>query len=118
MRMQSWCKTMGAGSWGRWGVGALVGGGGVCVWVGMGCTFLFSPLAFFFVFGFLFVFVRGKQAVAPPCRLGSEARLAGSPIRPRCPALVTCMQQRWEVEPELDTTCWPRMVRCAPHGGG
>ena len=31
MRMQSWCKTMGAGTWGRRGVGSLVGGG---VWVG------------------------------------------------------------------------------------
>ena len=30
MRMQSWCKTMGAGTWGRRGVGTLAGDG-VCV---------------------------------------------------------------------------------------
>jgi hypothetical protein len=31
MHMQAWCKTEGAGTWGRRGVGSLVGGG---VWVG------------------------------------------------------------------------------------
>ena len=59
----------------------------------------------------------GKTGGGPPCRLRSEAWLTGSRVRPHCPSLVMCMPQRWEVEPVLDTTCWPRMVGCAAVGG-
>ena len=43
-----------------------------------------------------------KTAGGAPCRLRSEAWLAGSPVHARCPALAMYMQQRWEVEPGLD----------------
>jgi hypothetical protein len=52
----------------------------------------------------LFVFVCvGKTGGGPPCRLGSEAWLAGSPIRTRCPCLAMFIQQCWEVVAGLDT---------------
>ena len=59
----------------------------------------------------------GKTGGGPPCRLRSEAWLAGSPVRTRCPALAMYMQQRWEVEASLDTAWWPRMAGCAAVGG-
>jgi hypothetical protein len=43
--------------------------------------------------------------------------LAGSRVRPHCPSLAMYTQQRWEVEPVLDTTCLPRMAGCAAVGG-
>ncbi len=59
----------------------------------------------------------GKTGGGPPCRLGSEAWLAGNPIRTRCPALAMYMQQRWEGEAGLGTACWSRMARSAAEGG-
>ena len=59
----------------------------------------------------------GKTGGGPPCRLGSEAWLAGSPVRTRCPALAMRMQQRWEGEAGLYTACWSRMARSAAEGG-
>ena len=58
-----------------------------------------------------------KTGGGPPCRLGSEAWLAGSPVRTRCPALAMLIQQCWEGEAGLDTTCWSRMARSAAEGG-
>ena len=132
MRMQSWCKTMGAGTWGRRGVGSLVGGG---VWVGARGSTSLARRFFFFsgrrkmrkgqvafcLFGgwpdFWMVVCVGKTAGGAPCRLRSEAWLAGSPVHARCPALAMDMQQRWEVEAGLDTAWWSRMAGCAAEGG-
>ena len=58
-----------------------------------------------------------KTAGGAPCRLRSEAWLAGSPVHERCPALTMYMQQRWEVEPGLDTAWWSRMAGSAAVGG-
>ncbi len=64
--------------------------------------------------GLIFCLVcAGKTGGGPPCRLRSKASLAGSRVRPHCPSLLMCMQQHWEVEPVLGTTCWPRMAGCA-----
>jgi hypothetical protein len=128
MRMQLWCKTVGAGTWGRRGVGTLVGG---CVWVGARGDLSPSPSLFdscfsrwpdFFwggwpEFCFLVAFLCGKTGGGPPCRLGSEAWLAGSPVRTRWLPMAMHMQQRWEVEAGLDTACWSRMARSAAEGG-
>ena len=59
----------------------------------------------------------GKTGGGPPCRLGSEAWLAGSPVCIRCPPAAMCMQQRWEGEAGLDIACWSRMARSAAEGG-
>ncbi len=127
--MQSWCKTVGVGTWGRRGVGTLVGGG---VRVGARGFYrdfhlppasltdfcFFGQVAFFF--GGLpdfWMVVVGKTGGGAPCRLRSEAWLAGSPVHARCPALAMYMQERWEVEASLDTAWWSRMVGCAAVGG-
>jgi hypothetical protein len=54
-----------------------------------------------------------KTAGGAPFRLRSEAKLAGSPVRMRFPAVAMYMQQRWEVEPGLDTAWWSRMAGSA-----
>ena len=59
----------------------------------------------------------GKTGGGPPCRLGSEAWLAGSPVRMRCFSVAICMQQRWEGEAGLYTACLSRMARSAAEGG-
>ncbi len=74
----------------------------------------------FFSFGlpdFFVLLMCGKTAGGAPCRLRSEAWLAGSPVHSRCPALAMYMQQRWEVEAGLDTAWWSRMAGSAAVGG-
>ncbi len=128
MHMQSWCKTVGPGICDRRDVGSLVGGG---LWVGargdfrlprstsltlrfFGRSFFFWRLAYFLYFGWGFVW---KTAGGAPCRLRSEAWLAGSPVHARCPSLAMYIQQRWEVEAGLDTAWWSRMTGCAAVDG-
>ena len=59
----------------------------------------------------------GKTAGGPPCRLHSEAWLAGDPVLTRCPALAMYMQQRRMVEAGLDTACWSRVAGSAVVAG-
>jgi hypothetical protein len=66
----------------------------------------------FFRWGFVW-----KTAGGAPCRLRSEAWLAGSPVHALCLALDMYMQQRWEVEPGLDTAWWSHMTGCAAVDG-
>jgi hypothetical protein len=58
-----------------------------------------------------------QDSVEKTCRLRSEARLAGSPVRPWCPALALSMKQRWVVVAGLDTAWWSRMAGSAAVGG-